>query len=141
MRVDGGGGVVKISSTTVRVTGLKEARKEMQRIQRIPLSALSDLEGLAASAFADTQAATHVITGSLKISGKLSTDFDGRTWDMQITYGGSAPGAVFDPVRYAIYERARGGEHDFMAPITPYESKIEDVLNKHFDGKTGRVHK
>jgi hypothetical protein len=130
---------VKIVSMTMRADGLAEARKELQRLSRPPMKTIAELETVAAQGFAATQAATHIITGSLKISGKLATDFDGRMWDMQVTYGGSATGAVFDPVRYAIYERARGGDHDFMAPLLPYEDKIGDILNKHFDGKTGVV--
>ena len=132
-----GGAGVKISSVQYHVTGLKEARKEMQRLAAPPLKTIGELEKVAGQGFAATQAATHIITGSLKISGKLKTDFDGNTWDMQVTYGGEAHGAVFDPVRYAIYERARGGEHDFMAPLIPYEDQIEGILNKHFDGKAG----
>lgn len=127
---------MKISSVKLSVDGLDEAQRELDRIKRIPLNAIGDLEKLASSAFGATQAAVHIITGSLKLSGKLSTNFDGKSWDMQITYGGAAPGAVFDPVRYAIYERARGGAHDFMAPILPYEEQIDDIYNKHFDKAT-----
>lgn len=124
---------MKISSVSISVNGLEAAKRELDRIKRIPMEAIFDLEGMAASGFAATQAATHIITGSLKASGKLSTNYDGKSWDMQVTYGGAAPGAVFDPVRYAIYERARGGAHDFMAPLNAYEPKVEDILNKHFD--------
>lgn len=114
------------------VSGLKEARGDMQRLSKPPLKTLAALETLLKEAYTATQAATHIITASLKASGKTSSDFDGATWEASLTYGGAAPGAVNDPVDYAIYERARGGAHDFMAPAFALEPEFEAVINKHF---------
>jgi hypothetical protein len=104
-----------------------------------PHRVVKDLELMLASAFEVTQAATHVITGSLKASGKTESDFDGDEWTGAITYGGAlwstpAPGPAKDPVVYAIYEMARGGDHDFFGPLVAYEGKVEDIINKHFKG-------
>lgn len=104
-----------------------------------PHKPVKELELLLAAAFADTQAATHVITGSLKASGKTDSDFDGDEWSGTITYGGvlwklPAPGPAHDPVVYAIYEMARGGDHDFFGPLVAYEGKVESIINSHFEG-------
>lgn len=104
-----------------------------------PYIVVGELEALVQAAFVETQAATHVITGSLKASGKTDTDFDGDVWSGQITYGGElwktpAPGPPNNPVVYAIYEMARGGEHDFFGPLVAYEGRVEEILMKHFDG-------
>lgn len=98
-----------------------------------------ELEALLRAAFSDTQVRTHVITGSLKASGKTSSDFDGDTWTGTIEYGGDlwkvpVPGPAHDPVRYAIYEMARGGEHDFFAGLPGYVDKIPEILNGEFPG-------
>jgi len=125
-----------MNTVSFQVSGLKEARGDMKQFQIPPLKTIARLEKELASAFADTQAATHIITHSLKTSGKVSSDFDGNSWDADITYGGEAAGAINDPVDYAIYERARGGEHDFMAPAFAHEDAFGDILNKHFDEVT-----
>lgn len=98
-----------------------------------------ELEALLRAAFLDTQARTHVITGSLKASGASSSDFDGEVWQGSITYGGvlfkvPVPGPPHDPVDYAIYEMARGGEHDFFSGLPGFENQIEQILHGGFPG-------
>lgn len=102
-----------------------------------PYEATVKLEALVQTAFAETQAATHIITGSLKASGKTETDMHDDEWVGTIEYGGAlwktpAPGPANDPVDYAIYEMARGGDHDFFAPLHVYEGKVEEILVEHF---------
>lgn len=97
------------------------------------------LEKALQDAFMDTQARTHIITGSLKASGKTNSEFDGELWEGEITYGGElwespTPGPPNNPVDYAIFEMARGGEHDFFAGISAYEDDFEDAINEHFPG-------
>lgn len=82
---------------------------------------VGEIEVLFRAAFEATQAATHIITGSLKASGHTNTDVTENAWTGQIIYGGPlfgapSPGPANDPVEYAIYELARGGAHDFLAP-------------------------
>lgn len=98
-----------------------------------------ELEALLRSAFLVTQEKVHVITESLKASGKTETDFDGDTWTGTIIYGGSlwrvpSPGPPNDPVRYAIYEIARGGDHDFFAGLETFGTQIEEILHGGFPG-------
>lgn len=98
-----------------------------------------ELEALLRAAFVETQAATHIITGSLKASGKTESDFDGDIWTGKIVYGGAlwktpAPGPPNDPVDYAIFEMARGGEHDFFSGLVGYEDRIEEIIHGGFPG-------
>lgn len=110
---------------------------DLRELQVMPYKATVELEALLNAAFADTQARTHVLTGSLKASGKTDSDFDGDEWSGSITYGGElwrtpAPGPPNDPVVYAIYEMARGGEHDFFAGLPGFEDRVGDILNEFF---------
>lgn len=111
------------------VDGLKEMKDFFHGLQKPPLKMIASLEKELAGAFAATQAATHIITGSLKASGKTSSDFSpaAAQWEGEITYGGASLGPI-NPVDYAIYEQARGGAHDFMAPVKPYEDRITEIM-------------
>lgn len=88
------------------------------------------LEAVLKAAFLDTQARTHVITGSLKASGTTSSDFDGDDWHGQIKYGGASTGPN-NPVDYAIYEMARGGDHDFFGNLPAFEPQFEAAIAKY----------
>lgn len=97
------------------------------------------LEALLKAAFEETQAATHVLTGSLKASGKTESDFHDDVWSGTIEYGGElwrtpAPGPPNDPVDYAIYEMARGGDHDFLAGLVGFEDRVQEILDEGFPG-------
>jgi hypothetical protein len=73
---------------------------------------IRELETGLSTAFDRTQEHVHVISGSLKASGRTTSDYNDNEWSAEIVYGG--PSAPHD-VDYAIYEQARGGTHDFMA--------------------------
>src|SRR3954467_6009625 len=97
---------------------ISDVEKELDRIIDGPgTSDLIEFEGLLASQFQITQQAVHVITGSLKGSGKISSILTNDKWEGQIKYGGISVGFVHDPVDYAHYEQERDGSHDFMEPI------------------------
>lgn len=118
---------------------IREWAQSMRETSEPPYVVVGELESMLASAFTLTQVATHVITGSLKASGKTESDFDGEVWTGQITYGGAlwktpAPGPPNDPVNYAIYEMARGGEHDFFGPLVVFEGRVEEILLNAFEG-------
>lgn len=72
------------------------------------------LEAVLDAAFEATQAAVHVISGSLRASGKTASDHRDGQWEGSITYGGISPGFPNNPVVYAWYEARRDGQHDFM---------------------------
>lgn len=120
---------------------LDEIIKDLERLGGPPgYKVTHELEAVLAAAFAETQAATHIITGSLKASGTTSSDFtDDRVWEGEISYGGqlhrpAAPGPPNDPVDYAIYELARGGLHDFFAPLVSFDAAWQHAIDLHFEG-------
>lgn len=67
--------------------------------------------------FAETQARVHVDTGSLRGSGRVSSDRVEEGWEGEITYGGPAPGYAHPYVDYAREEFGRGGDHDAMSNL------------------------
>jgi hypothetical protein len=96
--------------------------------------ATAALEQVFALAVADVESRVHVITGSLKASAKPESDFKDDEWKASITYGGASFGAINDPVRYAVYEMARGGSHDFFRTLPEYDLMFEQAINEGFDG-------
>ena len=86
------------------------------------------LDGVLSAGFAETQARVHVITESLKRSGRPKSTHDDDSWDGAIIYGGPSPGSVNDPVEYAEYERQRGGTHDYLSNLPLLHSDFEDAL-------------
>jgi hypothetical protein len=105
------------------------------RAKKMPWRTVGKMETILAEAFAQTQAATHVITGSLKASGTTESDFDGKDhWTGTISYGGPSTGPN-NPVDYAIYEMNRGGSHDFFSQMPAFEKKIQAALDTFFEGK------
>ena len=112
-------------------TGLKEMREFFDAVGDPPFKLIAQLEKQLAATFTATQAATHVITSSLKWSGKTSSDFDGKSWTGEISYGGPSTG-VNNPVDYALYEMARGGAHNFLAPAEASEPAFEAIMLKYF---------
>lgn len=118
----------------------RSIEKELKRLEKAPLRARAFLDAALDTGFAATQSAVHVITGSLKSSGKKTSDMHGDTWRGQISYGGVSIG-VNNPVTYAIYEKARGaggaggesnakGDHDFMAPLASLDSLYVKAILK-----------
>lgn len=106
-----------------------EIERELDRLEKAPDRASLYLDVVLYKGFAETQAVVHVITGSLKSSGKASTDFDGNTWRGRISYGGVSLG-VNNPVTYAIYEKARDEDHDFMTPLKTLDSLYTKAILK-----------
>jgi hypothetical protein len=118
---------------------------EFDRLEKgIDYKLARQLDTIMEAAFADTQADTHIITGSLKASGKLETSINqrrggrgrfasGYDWEGSIEYGGDAPGAINDPVEYAGCEPDRGQDHDFMRSADDYETVIEAAILDWFD--------
>lgn len=58
-----------------------------------------------------SRALVHVDTGSLKSSGRSTSDYREPIYESTISYGGPSAG-VNNPVDYAIYEDARDKTHD-----------------------------
>lgn len=84
--------------------------------------------------FAATQAKVHVITRSLKNSGKSKSSTGKNRWEGEITYGGPSPGSVHNPVDYAEYERERDASHDFLAPAPKMENYYIQAMQAFLGG-------
>lgn len=105
--------------------GIAAAIRDAARMQAVPTKEMTEGLNLALRAgFLDTQANAHVLTGRLKASGEMSsrTEPDGA-WIGHIEYGG--PG-----VEQALYEMARGGEHDWMRNMPEFEQAMEEVIER-----------
>lgn len=107
---------------------MSEWTEAMRAIRGPGSETVAKLEEVMAEAFAESQAIVHVITGSLKGSGRTSFKVEGDQWDGSISYGGASPGFLHDPVDYAGYEQERGGSHDFLRNTDLIHSDLEDAL-------------
>ena len=91
--------------------------KEIDRVASLPnVKTTALLDAVLAQGFAQTLANTHVITGSLKASEKMSSHAGKDSWKGTITAGGPSTG-INNPVNYAIYEKRRRGDHDFFGNL------------------------
>lgn len=116
------------------LTLVDEIEDELDRLIKGPtVKDLLDFETTLAEQFQATQARVHVITGSLKLSGKVSSDYSGNTWRGEIRYGGPSEG-VHNPVNYAEEERTREGNHDFLAPVIGLSSGYISAMNSYLGG-------
>lgn len=87
---------------------------------------LEALSATIAAAFEETQQMVHVITGSLKASGRVKNQRTEDGWEGTISYGGQAPGMPHPVVSYAKEEFGRGENHDALRNTHAYR---EDFLN------------
>lgn len=87
------------------------------------------LDTVLTAGYVGTQELVHIRTGSLKSSGKEKTSSGKRQWQGEIRYGGPSAG-INNPVRYAIYEKARGGAHDFMHNLTLTHSEFVEAIKE-----------
>lgn len=108
--------------------------EEINRLANGPtLADLEKFEGVLISQFAATQTAVHIQTGSLKSSGKVSSEASENKWEGNISYGGPSTG-IHNPVDYAEYERERDGSHDFLAPAKAMDSYYEQAMKAFLGG-------
>lgn len=109
-----------MASSNIRILGdYREIDRELDRVSRMPDPRMVRLLNTALNVGYDvTQADVHILTGSLKASGKHGGEVNEleRSWEGTIEYGGASTG-VNNPVDYAIYEKRRGGAHNFMAGL------------------------
>lgn len=101
------------------ISDYSDLEKEFDRLEGLPnFKTQAALDAVLETGFKKTQVAVHVITGSLKLSGKKESEVheQSNVWVGTITYGGPSAG-INNPVNYAIYEKARNEDHDFMAGL------------------------
>ncbi len=120
----------------IRIERLQsDIEKEVDRLADGPtLLDIEKFENVLLSQFAATQTAVHVITRSLKNSGKVHSSIGQNHWEGEITYGGPSPGSIHNPVDYAEYERERDGNHDFLAPAARMENYYVQAMKQFLGG-------
>ena len=111
----------------IKTTGLREATRYLEKVAA-PLGpeVITALESTWGAAFLDTQNRAHVLTGALKASGQKSSEYDSGQWEGRISYGG--PGA-----EQAVYEAAKGAEHDPLSGMPVFSERLIDAIEKHFE--------
>lgn len=108
--------------------------QEIDRLADGPTPAtMANFEVVLTRQYAATQATVHVITGSLKLSGRISSNINANSWEGEISYGGPSTG-VHNPVDYAEYERERDGNHDFLAPAVRMSDDYIQAMNDFMGG-------
>jgi len=108
---------------------------EVNRLAAGPTSAdLLAFEVVLEDQFRATQAAVHVITRSLKGSGRSEFKMDNNSWVGDITYGGPSPGFIHNPVDYAEFERERDGAHDFLEPAERLSDGYIQAMTEFLEG-------
>lgn len=108
----------------------KALDREFDRLEKLPSAKTTmALDVILQAGFKITQTDVDIQTTSLKWSGKtkLSTDID--KWTGEISYGGLSIG-VNNPVTYAIYEKARGGGHDFFLHLPSLHDRYVKAILK-----------
>lgn len=108
---------------------LSRARKDWERIPALPTARMAEeLDRVLHAAFLDTQAKTHVHSGTLKASGRYgSNNRPGDSWLGRIAYGGT-PGT-----EQALYEMALSEEHDFFRGQPAYDALYEAAITDGID--------
>lgn len=90
---------------------------------------VSELSAAMEAGFRESQSLVHVMTGSLKASGRTHFEEPPDEWIGEISYGGPSPGSVHDPVTYASEELRRGGHHDdFFQSFDTLEHYLEEAM-------------
>jgi len=114
-----------------------EAMAEFDRLLHMGFATTAH-ERVLARQYALGQMVTHVITGSLRGSEDIDSEYRRGVWKGRISWGGPSPGNVNNPVDYAVYEAARGGNHDFRAPLERMAGEHGAVMRAHLRGRAGR---
>lgn len=114
---------------------VKDVSNELDRLSAGPdLPTILKFESILETLFQETQHHVHVITESLKLSGRRWSDHPRSRWRGRITYGGASTG-INNPVKYALFEQERDADHDFMRSLYDadplWEGPIRDFMDGH----------
>lgn len=95
----------------IRITSdYSDVFSELDRLEAMPTPKMvAGLETVLEIGLQSTRAKVHIDTGALSQSGKSKSKTTTNQWSGAFSFGAPEKG-----VDYAIYEKARGGHHDFM---------------------------
>ncbi len=113
------------------IVGFDAMMRELRRLEDGPV--FTDYQKFSSTTLEQYERAmndVHIITHSLKSSGKWKAEHNHDKFEGEVSFGGASPGSVYDPVRYAKEEQGKGEEHDFMRDL-PYHGYgyIESILS------------
>lgn len=101
--------------------GLRDGEKHVTAAAMVYWAAAGDV------LFDRSQEYVHILSGNLKASGRQRTFKTPQGVTFEVVYGGGE-------VDYAIYEIARGGDHDFLGRAVEVSTRIFDqAMVKIFD--------
>lgn len=110
---------------------LSPVERDMDKLKRLPgRRGKRILDNVLDNQTEMVQVNVHVETGSLKSTIRNESKLAISKWTGTISAGGPSLG-VNNPVDYAIYEKRRGGDHDFM--------KIADKLHYQYINAIRRI--
>jgi len=138
-----------------------DSEHELDRLDHMDLRFQLAMDAVLTQQFEATQAAVHVISGSLKASGTHNSRIRRGVWEGEIIYGGRLKRAPTpaghaqgsdarprNPVKYAQIEQARSGgrqaahgsrsghadSHDFMLAAEGFEAEYEQAIMAYLRG-------
>lgn len=112
------------------VSNLQPWNREAGRLGRLPdAKTVAMLNAVLKDGLLEAVGLTHVDTGSLKSSAKSKSSKTLSQWEGEFSFGGPSAG-INNPVDYAIYEKARGGEHDFFKAVHTLAPKFREAIKK-----------
>ncbi len=115
------------------ISDWSEIERELDRVESLPdFKTNVKLNGVLREGYLITQADVHIESGDLKGSGKAKSEEKGKTWTGELKYGGVSSGGDVD---YAIYEKRRGGDHDFMRDLTLLHPMWVESIRESLAGK------
>lgn len=99
---------------------------ELDRLESMPTPKMvANLETVLEFGFDSVHAGVHVDTGRLKASGKKTSKVNKNDWNGSFSFGEPAAG-----VDYAIYEKARGGDHNFLSPTFILKHMFKEAIKR-----------
>jgi hypothetical protein len=100
---------------------------ELDRVGSMPdLQMIANLDAVLHLGFANALAMVHVDTGRLKASGTKKSKANKHDWKGEFSF----PAKNSSGVSYGMYERERGGEHDFLSAVDILEPLFKAAIMK-----------
>lgn len=104
----------------------RDVYKELDRLDSMPdPKMVALLEGVLTTGLETARAKVHVQTGRLKASGTKKSRTNKNDWKGEFSFGNESAG-----VDYAIYEKERGGGHDFFNQVFLLKALFKQAIAK-----------
>lgn len=133
---------------------ISDAERELDRlVDGFDADNIAEFDVVLAEQFTGTQRQVHLVTGSLRASGRMDSTSSRKKWEGEISYGGESGGFPNDPVDYAEYEYKKdgscpggnhdaaypyvcpGGTHNFLAPAEETDTEYREPIMQFLRGE------